>query len=206
MKITQRHKNQQTFRGINLVQVPKNVFKQIPQLKTMQLVHTYFNTSVGAAKYKGSNIKYILNLFAQVLGLAPKNKFITIFEHPMHEGVLDKLKSMGNNYSLSWLRIRTGTDIKEPINPDLHSFFIYTKEHAKAIENIVNLKNLRKIGHEIAANEVPTNPNLTDFDIYAKIADVVSKKVDEITDGVPVKKFFAKNLYDLDEVLTKIEY
>lgn len=122
--------NSTNFKGKYLVQVPKTAFDDP---KKAQKCEDDFESEFAKVLYQDTT-----------RAQRKKMTFMSFLEAPIYSDVVD-----GSNYPLTWVRAHTGIDVKDPVNPDYHSFVVITKGEADEMLKRTSRFRMRPIEKQI---------------------------------------------------------
>jgi hypothetical protein len=190
------------FKAVNIVQVPKKVFKDPENLK--ECSNTF---KLALAKETGDKVNR--GLFGILLSkiLNKKNKTTHILERSSYYASKTMMEENNVPYSLYWLSQNTGLPIKGALDKNYHSFFVFTQDDKKGV-----LKSTRGAMKHILKTVREGNqlyPNDTDMQgVYtaAKIGVVLDKSLAEKTSiDNPSHTFRLKSLDDIKNIVKKLD-
>lgn len=135
-------------------------------------------------------------------------------------GVVQKLKESSLNElntSIEDLNITTNTKMKKPLNENLHSFFVLTKEQKDAVIDMRNskqvltlLKNTAQRGKTLVFNKISdlfsennAKENLCNIANFVKH---LNQEYEKVVAAEPVNTFKINSLSELPSVVNKIDY
>lgn len=162
MRINQNNNNQPSFKSINVIQIKKSTFKHPDNLVEIENgVNDIFHMMTGEISGKSSG-------FFERIGLSKsKAKFYSYLEQPRYVQIVESLKKMGG-YSINWLSQNKKISIREPINEDYHSFFVYTDKHKDICLNI-----------DKSVNRYAKNPKNTPVELNQYFIQELAKNMGE---------------------------
>ncbi len=187
--------NQPTFKQYSLVQVSKKAFHN-PE--------NYLESARIFGQILEKNLSPVKKRFEiWPFKIKPKRTFDFFLEQPGYAFLRDKLKQFGD-YSLEWLSLHTGIDIKKPMKDKYHSFIVYSGSEYDDIKNILNYEHYQLYSYKIL-NEYfkrKSNPNLVTDDLWlaAKSNEVLSKSFNKCASKYTPKKYIVETLSELETI------
>lgn len=178
--------NQPNFRQVNLVKVPKELFKKgTPALMCERCVREALESAVGQ-KSTGF-FKKLLSILG--IRIRSNQKLISILEYPGYSSIMTKLEQ--NGYSFSWFKQNTQSELDDSKYDDYYSFYVLTKDDKdKFLENIAYKK--REIKEQIY-NDVyerqQNNENMHEFKIVEMATSHLNEAFKETINGKEINEF-----------------
>lgn len=176
--------SQPNFKSVNIIQINKRVFKTPEDLAGIQSFANYIFNKLADIKTNTQP-----SFFNKIGLVKQKKQTFSYLEQPYYVPIRKKLKEMGD-YSLSWLSQNKKIPVREPLNQDYHSFFLYTKEHKDFCVNLD--KQL-----QTAAKKQNTSP--------VELNQVCIEKYAEFMGNEPIKVFTIDSLEQLSSTFKQIE-
>ena len=211
MKITAQnhstHKNNTSFKGVNLIQVSKKAFINPEEAEECAL---HFSDEVNKITKEWPD--GVTDLFAKFGLWKLVTKTFSYLEQPLYINLLDIAKE--NHARISWLEGRSKIPIKPPLSEDYHSFFLYTKSHKNSAADIFDPRNFNKFSDvvqkegEKLIDENPERAAVIGSEVWVetKMNDLFIKEFEKATQGEPVKQFKIEDLSQLPNIFKQIAY
>ncbi len=181
-----------SFKAVNLVKISHKAFANPKNYKECSEVF-------GKTLHQATGEKLRGFLRSIIVYFTPKPlKTMYIFENPSYRHAVKSMQETGNNYSLNWLKQNTQLPVKDVIDENYHSFYVFTKEHKNGYANICNesIKNISKAVDE-GCEKYPNNEKMALLYAETKIGTEEDKAVTKLLENTPVNEF---SLQSLDEV------
>ncbi|MBQ8635208.1 hypothetical protein IJ425_03550 [bacterium] len=201
MKITRINRNKQpSFKQISVVQISKKAFANPEKLSEC---HELFSDKLAKIAIKEPTKTDLLTK----LGLKrPPLKFLSTVEFPSF--TMGKSLTEQYHYSLDWFRQNSGYNFKNAINPDAHTFIIFTKEDQPEMLNFTSPRTSRKLMNE-ARIEIQQREEKGEQICEFTLAGLFAKKLDELMSNIlnkrKIESFKLENLDELEGIADKLD-
>lgn len=200
INFTQTNNQSQNFKAVNIIQIPKKVFDNPDNFKAC-------SESFGKALDVATGDK-LTGVFGNLVALFSTKHHKTTYQLEAASceaanRLKDKYKM---DYSLSWLRQNTGLPIKDEIEKDFHSFYVFTKEHKAFYVDAIkkSIKMLTKCVRE-GVSKYSGNENLAAIYVNIKANTALDEAIDKMTSEAPVKKFRLNNLDEIKNIVKDLD-
>ena len=205
INITPNRQNQRVqkvpnFKGISIVQVPKKIFNNPEDLIDCTKV---FDKKLSC--YTNHSLKL---LFAKLKGLLTLKPYKMVFlEFPSYNCTQTAMQKKGINYSRSWIIQNTGLPIKDPLNEDMHSFFVFTKEHSNKFMTFFN-RAMKKVGMTSleAVRKYPNDPKMATVYTQGKIGVEIDNNITKLISETPVKQIKIENFNEIKNIIKDLDF
>lgn len=187
------------FKGISIVQVPKKIFNNPENLIECTKV---FDKKLSS--YTNNSLKL---LFAKLKGLLTLKPYKMVFlEFPSYNCTQTVMQKNGINYSKSWIIQNTGLPIRDALNEDMHSFFIFTKEHSNKFMTCFN-GTMKKIGLTSleAVRKYPKDTKMARVYTQGKIGVELDNNITQLISGTPVKQIKIENFNEIKNIIKDLD-
>ena len=192
------------FKQVNLIQIPKKAFEDPQNLKQCsKKFGSVLDKATGKGLMAGSFVENLMVL----LGIGGKKvgKVYVQLESRSHDMCDELLEGAG--YSIEWLERNTGTKLKKPLDENMHSFYVLTKEHKDGVLPSLKWTNISKIMLRYLKEgtlKYPQDNEMSNFYARAKAGEKLDQQFDEVIAGSQIHKFKLKNLDELKNIADKL--
>ena len=195
---------QPNFKQVNLIQISKKAFED-PEVSSQ--CSKEFGKALQKATGRGFFLGHFVENLLVTLGLGGKktSKIYTQLESRSYSMCDELLEGAG--YSIEWLERNTGTKLKKPLDENMHSFYVLTKEHKDGVLPALKWTNISKIMlHYIKEGTLkfPQDNDMSDFYACAKAGEKLDQQFDEVIEESQIHKFKLKNLDELKNIADKL--
>lgn len=201
VNFTPQKKQSPNFKSVSIVQVSKKAFANPENFKAC-------SKSFGKALDSATGDK-LTGVFGSLIAL-----FITAkpcktgfhLESPSYISAKKLMNKYGINYSLSWLKLNTGLPIKDAMDKDCHSFYVFTKEHKSHYVGALHgtmktmLSNVKE-----AVSKYSSDKNMATIYAELKTNIAIDKAIDEMAAEAPVKKFKLDSLDEIKNIVKDLD-
>ena len=193
-------KQSPNFKSVSIVQVSKKAFANPENFKAC-------SKSFGKALDTATGDK-LTGFFGNIIALfTPKlHKTGYHLEYPSYFAAKTLMSKYNINYSMHWLKQNTGLPIKEAVDNDYHSFYVFTKEHKDRYVDAFHgtMKKILSNAKE-AINKYSGDKTMAT--IYANLKTDISidKAIDEMAAEAPVKKFKLDSLDEIKNIVKDLD-
>lgn len=200
VNFTPQIKQSPNFKSVSIVQVSKKAFANPENFKAC-------SKSFGKALDTATGDR-LTGLLANLVALFTAKPCKTGFhlESPSYISAKKLMDKYGINYSMSWLKQNTGLPIKEAVDNDYHSFYVFTKEHKGRYVDAFHgtMKKILSNAKE-AINKYSGDKTMAT--IYANLKTDISidKAIDEMAAEAPVKKFKLDSLDEIKNIVKDLD-
>ena len=188
------------FKGISVVQVPKNIFNNPENLIEC--------TKIFDKKLSTCTNNSLKLLFAKLKGLLTLKPYKMVFlEFPSYNCTQTAMQKNGINYSKSWIIQNTGLPIRDALNEDMHSFFVFTKEHSNKFMTCFN-RTMQKIGVTSleAVRKYPKDPKMASVYTQGKIGVEIDNNITQLMSETPVKQIKIENFNEIKNIIKDLDF
>lgn len=189
-------KQSPSFTAVNLVQVSKKAFAHPENLTEC---YDLFGKSIDILT-KDKLTGFWGNLIAL---FTPKNAKTAITAENYSYSLSKRgMEEWNLPYCLNWVRQNTGLPIKEPLDNEYHSFYVYTKEHKVDVAQIFKdlFKKMFSYSRE-AVKKYPRDLQMVKIYSMAKCGVDADAAIEKLTADTPVNKFKINSLAELKDII-----
>jgi len=201
MKISAINQNKQpSFKQISIVQISKKAFKN-PE-KIMECHEIFSDRLAKIAIKEPEKIDLLTRLGLKM----PPTKFMSTVEYPSY--TMGRSLTIQYPYSLDWFRRNSGYDFKNPMNPDAHTFIVFTKNDQSDMMKFTSRKTTGKLMQEAKAEINRQEQNGETISEFA-LSGLFAKKLDDMLSAILSKKnvrnFQIDSLDKMEELAEKLD-
>lgn len=201
MKISPINQNRQpSFKQISIVQISKKAFKN-PD-KVLECHETFSDALAKIAIKEPEKVDLLTKLGLKM----PPMKFMSTVEYPSH--TMGRSLTIQYPYSLNWFRQNSGYNFKNPMNPEAHSFIVFTKKDQSDMMKFASRKTTGKLMQEAKA-EINQREQKGEIISEFALTGLFAKKLDDMMSGIlekkEVKNFQIDSLDKLEELAEKLD-
>lgn len=205
INITSNQQNTKTlkapnFKGVSIVQVPRKVFNNPENLIECTKV---FDKKI--SKFTNNNLQVLFAKLQALLTLKPSK--MVFLESPSYNLTKTAMQKNDINYSKSWVIRNTGLPIKDALSEDMHSFYIFTKEHKNEFMKSFNrtMKNLYKTSLE-ADRKYSGDPKMANVYTQAKMGVEIDSDIAKVIGETPVKQIKVESLDEIKNIIKDLDF
>ena len=199
MKINSINKNSTNFKAINLVQVPKKAFAAPENMLACKEEFKLVLNNMKKEEPTG-----IIQKLKKLLFAKSDKGIYCLFENPSYYFTKFIMELQNINYSLGWFKNNSGLPIKENLDDNYHSFYIFTgKDKSKAKKAMkTSLWQIHKIQKK-AVQKYPNDELLANVYTFAGYGIDKDKKIDKLIKNNPIETIKVDNLDEFTNTLLK---
>ncbi len=191
------NKNNLNFRSVSLVQIPRKAFANPENIKECS---KYFGKALDKAtkdKLSGTLGSIIAFLFS-----SKHQKTAYMLENTSYYMAKNAMLNNGYDYSIFWLAQNTDLPVKDVIDKDYHSFYVFTKEHKAGFINAYKsvFKDLFDFSKE-GLRKYSTDSKMAAIYTQVKTGVKIDKNIASMLGDEQVKVFKLNNVNQVKDIV-----